>query len=242
MKSFFLCLFLFPFFISCSNPAESGNAMPTEMMNRSIDLGLDLPARNATNPYDDAGQIQNELLDAYYSGTSLPTDFNGIVIRTTALANDNSSFMESIKHGPYIFTSQAKVLHILSHPDTSMSEAIQSSLHSERARGSLSQFIDSLLLLCENEADYAGIYNFIVTYENTILTDAQLTDAEKEVLLTTTSIARHSVYVRKKKPKKNTDPDWPLLIGNIAAALDGAAEGINEAVMRGVIVGIVENK
>jgi len=97
------------------------------------------------------------------------------------------------------------------------------------------------LSLCETEDDYEVIYNYIVAYETIVLKSTSFTESDKRVALITTSVARHSAYYRKKRPKKNKDPEWDLMVGNIIAATDGAATGIQESVMRALIVGIAQN-
>ena len=125
--------------------------------------------------------------------------------------------------------------------DTCSSEIISNSLDTEVAKNSLSNFITTVLSLCETEDDYGVIYDYIVAYEATVLKSTSFTERDKQVVLTTTSVARHAAYYRKKRPKKNKDPEWDLMVGNIIAATDGASTGIQESVMRALIVGIAQN-
>lgn len=54
-------------------------------------------------------------------------------------------------------------------------------------------------------------------------------------------MARHSAYMARKKPKKNTDPDWTILVVNIVAAADGAENGMAKSVTEGLVGGITSN-
>lgn len=243
MKFFSLCLLSFLLFISCSPSTDSDTSavLNNTTLSRTVDLGYDLPARNPANPYDDAGQIHNELLLTYYYADHQPQDFDTIVSTLTGMANNNLSFMALTKNVPYVFTSQEKVLYLLNHLDSSLTDVLAVSLDHPDAKSSLRDFIQSLLLFCETEEDYHLIHAFIIGYEDSVLNASLWSAEDKRVVLTTTSIVRHSVYARKKRPKKNKDPEWQYLVGNIVASLDGADESMEEAVLRGLVAGVVEN-
>ena len=71
------------------------------------------------------------------------------------------------------------------------------------------------------------------------MNDVSLDEADLKILLTTTSIVRYATHHRKKRPKKNTDPEWDLLIFDMAGACSGARTSTQEAVALSVISGIV---
>ncbi len=239
MKFFYLCLSILPFFISCSD-ATPLNRLDTSVSNSesvSFARGTDtvLPF-NKNNPYDAAGRIQNELLEAYFSSDTLSSSVAAIATKVDSLAKLNKNFVSL--GSTYKFTSLDRVNYIISHADSCSTTIIVNSLDTFSAKKSLLDFTDSLVSLCEREDDYAFIYDSIVGYEASVLKNDLFSDSDKRVLLTTTSIARHSVYLRKKKPKKSKDPEWDDLVTNIAAASDGATVGMQESVLRSVIVGI----
>lgn len=241
MKSYYLCLFLLPLFISCSNSSDSVSLDSTNDVVHRYDQLIDTIPINNANPYDLAGQIHNELLFSYYYENTLPLTLTGIINTSTSIANTTPSFIQLIQARPYLFNASGRVAYIISHLDSCQSEIINASLETESGKTSLRNFIRSLLSLCETEDDFAVIYKYVIAYEDGVLNDKMLTDKDKKVILTTTSIARHSAYARKKKPKKNNDPEWLLMVGNIMAATEGATESTEEAVMRSLITGIVEN-
>lgn len=229
---------MFSFFISCSTSTNSEvNSNSISSMQRVADT---LPM-NSNNPYDNAGQLHDSLLQTYFSRESLPISLTGIITTATSIANENKGFQALFNGKPYKFTAADRVAYIVSHHDTCQSEIIDSVLTSNSAKSSLTDFINSLLLICETQDDYAVIYKYVVTYEDTVLRDTQLSEYDKRVMLTTSSISRYAAYARKKKPKKNTDPEWRFMVGNISAAIEGARESTEEAVMRGFVTGVVEN-
>ena len=85
------------------------------------------------------------------------------------------------------------------------------------------------------------LYDSIVAYEEAVYNGSSLTNHDKQTILITTSITRHGVYARKKKPKKDKDLEWQYMVGNIFAALDGADNNVEDAIMKGLVTGIVEN-
>lgn len=244
MKIIRLCFFIFPFLISCSS-AESDAALDSQSqsLQRLVDLGYDMAARNSANPYDDVGQVHNELMLTYYYAESQPLTFSGRVSVLTMIANSNSSFYHLNKNATYVLstTHENRLLDIISEQDSCLTPIIDSSVVGQAARDSLEDFVHDFLDLCETEDEYEVIYDFVVDYEDTVLKHTLWTADDKRVVLITTSVARHSAYARKKKPKKNKDPDWEYMVGNIIATISGAGEGEAEAVMMGLVAGVVEN-
>ncbi len=239
MKFFYLCIFFCSLFISCCDHSDSN--YQSSVAQRFAVVSIDTIPINKANPYDAAGQIHHELLTAYYNIESLPLTLTGIITTTQTIANETSSFVNLTKGVPYVFNYSDRVAYIVSQPTGILDEIINGSLEGNEARINLKSFITSLLSQCEQEDDFGVLYNYIVSYEDSVLRNGSLSLKDKQTILITSSIARHSVYARKKKPKKNTDPDWPLLIGNIVATIDGADDSMADAVMKGLITGIVEN-
>ena len=198
-------------------------------------------AANPNNPFDGVGQIHDELLAAYFADDNLPTTLYGIANRVSLLAVGNTSF-NSLSTTPYSFHSLERVGYISSHLDTCTPEIIENSLDTSAAKLSLTNYISSLMSLCATENDYAVIYSFIVSYEATVLGTSSFTSRDKMVILKTASISRFSAYTRKKRPKKNRDPEWDYMVGNIIAGADGADEGSQERIIKALIVGVWENQ
>ena len=83
--------------------------------------------------------------------------------------------------------------------------------------------------------------DFVIKYENAVIANPAFTTNDKKVMLITTSIARHSTYMARKKPKKNTDPDWIIFVGNIIAGTEGSEDGAAKAVTMALVTGIAQN-
>ncbi|WP_162127991.1 hypothetical protein [Flavobacterium phycosphaerae] len=238
MKTIYSCLFILTFFISCDTTPDSKSErmINRELTNRTTN---ELPGYNA-NPYDEAGWVHNELFESYYESSSKPTSVSDIISRVQALADANPNF-NSIKTATYRAVSAERINYILEHKNTCVADIIAASSLTSKGKVSLSSFVNSLIVTFDTESNCDVLYKFVTDYEKVVLEDSLLTARDKQLILTTTSIARHSTYLAKKKPKKNTDPDWTILIVHIAAALDGAEYGLAESITEGLVAGIVSN-
>ncbi|MDI9257937.1 hypothetical protein [Flavobacterium sedimenticola] len=239
MKFFYLCIILFSLFISCDYPSEV--ASQSAIRERTAVI-IDTVPINKGNLYDAAGQVHHQLLTEYYQSSSLPFTLNGIITSAEGIANVTPSFMDLTKEMPYSFVHADRVATIISAPPGLEEEIVNASLVSSEARSSFTAFFYTLLQRCETEQEFGVLYDFIVSYEDAVQLSSSLPDVDKKTILITTSIARHTVYARKKKPKKDKDPEWQYMVGNIIAALDGADDSMADAVMKGLVTGIAENR
>jgi hypothetical protein len=246
MKFNYLCLTVIPFFISCSDSSDleslvsSTTVVDNTFENQNTHRDFDVMPANSANPYDIAGQVYNELYEVYYANDSMSASVEVISTRVNRIAQENDSFA-SLAGSNDSFLLINRVNYILDNIDSCTSEIIDASLTTAQAKISLSSFIGSLLSLCESEEDYGIIYGFVVDYEDSILSDSTFIPLDKKIILTTTSIARHSVYERKKKIRNNNDPEWDLMVGNIAAPVEGSTNSPGNAILMSLIVGIAEN-
>jgi hypothetical protein len=110
------------------------------------------------------------------------------------------------------------------------------------AKTSFSNFLITMVSLYEAETDATKIANVVIKYEETVIGNALLGDNDKRVILTSTSILRFSAYRAKRKPKKNTDPDWLIWVTHVYGAEEGAEENLEKAILMGLVTGIVSNK
>ena len=225
------------FFTSCTTDSDTAQQDAiTTVTNRTVNL---LPGNN-TNPYDEAGWLHNELFESYYASGNLPTSISGIANRVEAIADANAGF-SAIKTSTYHVVSTERVQYILDHKNTCINDVISASSLTAKAKLSLGTFINSLVVVFDTETNCDVLYKFVADYESGIINDSLLTARDKQIMLITTSIARHSAYLAKKKPKKNTDPDWTVLVGNVVAATDGAEYGMAESVTEALVAGIAQN-
>lgn len=244
MKNIHSCTLIIAFFIilstgvvSCSSDIETTNSenLTTFSAKRIISL-----PENEVNPYDEAGLLYNELFDTYYTNGNLGSTVSQIATQVQTIADANASF-NSIKEFPYHSVSSTRVQYLLEHPTTCVNDVISASSMSTVGKSSLANFVNFFIVFLGTESDCDVIYQKVVAYESAVLLNSLLTETDKRIILTTTSITRHSAYRARKKPKKNTDPDWDIFIGNIIASTEGAEYGSAEAATMALVTGIAQN-
>ncbi|MFV8339350.1 hypothetical protein ACNQGL_08755 [Flavobacterium sp. LB3P21] len=245
MKNIHSCTLIIAFFImmttgivSCSSDNESTNSENTTTI--SAQRVTTLPG-NIANPYDEVGWLYNELFDTYFTNGNLGGTVSQIATQVQNIADANTSF-NSIKVSPYHNVSSTRVQYLLEHPTTCVSNVISASSMSTGGKSSLANFVNFFIVFLSTENDCDVIYRKVVAYENEVLLNTALTETDKRIIFTTTSVIRHSAYRARKKPKKNTDPDWDIFIGNIIASTEGAEYGSAEAATMALVTGIAQNQ
>lgn len=252
MKKVYSCLSIFITCLTCSFALESCStdslmsadatkSTTTKNQNDSNNKDVYTMPINSDNPYDSAGRIHNELLETYFASENLPQSILAIADSVESIAHNHSEF-NSMKSADYHAVSAVRVQHVISQNKTGISDIINDTDMTAPAKLSLNSFVNSLLLLCEMEDSCEVLYDFVVSYETGILTNPLMTERDKQIILTTSSIARHSTYLAKKRPKKNTDPDWIIFVGNIIGGAVGADYEKAEAITMALVTGIVQNQ
>ncbi|MFD2907949.1 hypothetical protein ACFSX9_04300 [Flavobacterium ardleyense] len=232
-------MIVFLFFISCTDSTDfiTVAAPSTAIVSRAA-VGPESFPENSLNPNDYVGQVYSELFDDYYDGSATIFTLDSVSKRVTFLANENPNFI-SFSGFPYLFSSKDKAAYLLA--DGSTAATVASSLETIEAKQQLNTFISSLLPLYATEETYGVLHSFIVSFESDVLTSQHIGVSDKKIILTTTSIIRYAVYKSKKRPKKNTDPEWDLMVWAIIGGVEGRTESIEDAVVLSLICGVVSN-
>lgn len=236
MKNIYSCLIILTFFTSCTN--EENNQQGTN--SATLMKGSDILPHHTANPYDNAGRIYDAIFDAYYDGSSRPNDVTSVVTQVEAIANANTSFatLEAINQ-PLV---PERIQYLAGKRSVDIGAIIGASNLSPIAKTSFSNFLITMVTLYEAETDATKIANAVIKYEETVIGNALLSDDDERAILTSTSILRFSAYRAKKKPKKNTDPDWLIWVTHVYGAEEGAEENEAKAIVTALVTGIVSNK
>lgn len=238
MKKFYSCLIIMTFFASCADDENSAQNINPAISNKDcVDI---LPAYSA-NPYDNAGRIYDEIFDSYYDGTARSINVQSVISDVESLANANSSFVAINVSGYHPITAE-RVQYIAGRTISDVAGIIGASALTPTAKTSFSNFLLSFVALYSLETDAVKIYDSIAKYEVSIIGSNLFTENDKRVMLTTTSIVRYTSYRAKKRPKKNTDPDWIISVGHAFGTEEGAEENMAKAIVEGLVTGIVSNK
>lgn len=229
--------------LSCSENEELQITSSTKLSSTSlaayqhkeIEVGPD----NLENPYDVAGLLSSELSVAYYNIPLRDTCQFAIIADVVSLAHSNLRF-HLLSPDAYLFTDNETLQQILSTTDAAsmLTESIQFSLLDVDLQFTFENFIHYMMNQCENDVNYASLYAEIVTYENSIQHNVLITEADKAVVLTTTSLLRHSLKAKRKRPKKNTDRDWDYMITTLGATAVGAKNDLQNAIILSLLTEI----
>lgn len=236
MKIYYLYFFTLLFLVSCnSDSIESEIEAP--LLSKESSTFLDSPI-NTNNPFDYAGQLHNELLTAHYSLFYQPSTLDSIIEVVRYQTQRHPLLMHDTIGS--IYASQ--IQYIIDQPDEAFHTQLSLSSLSAGAQIDFAHFISTLVSQIEMDESYPNLYHFITAYESEIVSDVALSPDEKSKILKVTSIIRHSIYLNKKRPKKNTDPDWDWLTTSIYGATTGTSSTLSTAIANSLITGSVLNR
>jgi len=238
-KYLFIVLFYLP--LASCEPAGSDGPLPAHGPGGTYNLKSKPGAPgNPDNAFDYAGLVHNEVLYAYYADTILPATADAISGRVDSIAGLHPYF-SGLPVTAHDLVPLGGIEHLSSNGAAGLASVLEGLPLSPQARNGFGLLAVEFLSKVDRGEDYDAIHGLITAYESQTLASPDHTAAEKELLLTATSIMRHSAHAKAKRPKKNTDPDWDWLTANIAGAALGAQYGKEHAVLTALKAGIMEN-
>lgn len=241
MKNLYLWIAIITILSSCSPDDKA------EQVQKNLSVQSNLAMRktglypeNMANEFDSSGQLHNEISEAYLAGNTSETTTAAILGRIETIANANSDF-NALKTG-YYSPSTSRLDYIFSNQYSCYLDIISNSSMSLKGKLSLSEFLASVMLQRDQGQPYEMIYEFIISYESSILADPLLTGSDRRIILTTASITRYSFYFAQKHKKKPRDRDWDISWGNIVAGTEGDESSMAKAIIMSATLGIMSNK
>lgn len=237
MKNYFILLVYALLFISCESTESEKITSEVIQYNRSSN---DLPPANSSNDYDFVGQVHHDVLYSYYLDSISPTATDSI-IKMVNLKASNHAYFDNFLLEDYDLIPESRIVYLVSN-STAFESIVTDLPLSTQAKTDFRLFVSTVLSKLDSGVDYLEIHDFVVSYESSLAASSNYTTSEKEYLLIVTSIIRHSVYAKEKRPKKNTDPDWDWLTANITGAVEGAQYGKSQAILTALKAGIIENR
>lgn len=238
MKNYFLILLFTLLFASCETTESEPISSETNTLSKKSE---DLLPLNPTNSYDFVGQVHYAISTSYFADSNLPKTIDSIVSQVNLKASIHP-FFDGFLATDYNLVPQSRIAYLVSDSHGAFNSIIDDLPLNAKAKNDFRLFIETVLYKVDNDVDYIDIHNYVVHYESTIQDSVELSASEKEYLLTVTSIIRHSVYAKKKRPKKNTDLDWYWLSAKFTGAVEGAQYGKSHAILTALKAGIIENK
>lgn len=239
MHKFLLCSIIFTFFISCSpDDTYDDRILSTQKYSSITSKPIDFPA-NPANEYDIAGSLEYEISEMYYQnpfGTSL----SDIISTVEMFANTKSTFL-AIKPVNYVSPSAATLESYVSDPVISAAAIIDNAPISLKAKNSLINFSETLILYKSQQQTYNFMYSYIINYEAGIIADPQFSASEKRTILTESSISRYALYFAGRHKKIPRDQDWDTSMIHLRVCVDGMKDNMARAIIMSVVIGMYEN-
>ncbi len=198
--------------------------------------GSNYVPENSANEFDIAGVLYCEVTQAFIELDTLPGDVSGTIPDVEQLAQKNLKFF-AILPLDYCSPFEHQISFAVGNQQNTMVDIIEKINISRKAKTSLQDFIETVMLFREDEVEYEVMYDYIIDFETDVVQDLDYSFVDRKVILTTTSIARHGLHFRKKK-KKPRDRDWEISWGSIAAGSQGSAESTSKAVIMSVVTGV----
>ena len=218
--SFLSLLTFFPFLLqSCG---VDGN-IPDEQL-PEMEAQREVSAENSANEYDATGKLMYDICHDYLSQNLNLSVTDSIVDVLESLANSKPVFL-TLRPSGYVSPSSSRISFILA-TSTPLGIITGSSL-SLSAKQSLAEFLTDLMALRDLDADYDDVYNFIVDYESSVISDTAFSTQDRKIMLVGTSISRYGFYFAKKHRRKPRDRDWEISWGHILAKAIIMASSIN---------------
>lgn len=195
-------------------------------------LVQDLTPENPANIYDFAGKLHNDILDVYLAGNYQHTTLAQISQQIEAIAAANNDLM-LLDIGTNLPIDLNIIQEIVSNSQVKLDQVIVNSTMTSAAKNSLSSFMNNLLLW-KNQS-YEEIYQSILSYESTVISNPVFDNEDKRIILTSSSIIRYSIYYDVVEK----DKDWDTSIGHRVGGLSGALDNSSVAILRSLVTGIM---
>ena len=199
----------------------------------------EVAAENVENPYDVAGFLNSELSAEYFNTPLRDSTQSAIIADVVALANSNVAFQE-LSQEVYFFSEIETLNQVLSVTDCDsvLSQSIQFAILDMDLQVSIEDFIHHIMEKCADDESYGSLYHEIVSYESSILNNFLINESDRRVVLVTTSLLRHQIKQKRKRPKKNTDRDWDYMITTMGATAVGTKINLQNAIILSLLTEI----
>lgn len=232
MKNLRVLVAAVPLFIAACSIENTGETSAIANTDANFKK-LRIAPHNADNPYDAAGDIHNDIMEAI---EDINFDSKSIeyIANTIDSVSASHAGLVSLPSGNPTLSIRLPEIAELVNDSNALANTLSISALGASARNSISAFIDSLVL--EPDTPYEDLHSEVVSYEAAILANDSLSTEEKRIILTTTSLIRYSAYKKKRK-----DKDWETSVTSIAAAVRGSDKCIALGLKMAVTVGLCKN-
>lgn len=227
-----LSLFLSLTFLSCSTD-EDIEMEASQSDTSAIKLKKNWSPQNTANPHDQAGILYHQILEQYNATIPTNTTPSQIIFDIESIANSFSEF-NSMKNNSYSSIGYNNISWILSTEESYHTAISNNTNLSATAKDQLETMTSTLKQMIDAQATSKNIHDYIISFEATISSSLFLTATEKKTILTSSSIARHANYQRKKGRR------WDIHHG-MTGSIYGDNENMAKAVTTAASISAIGN-
>ena len=238
MKKLNVLMVILPLFTIACSEEYTGEIIETAQIKETVHTAKSakrsgIGPANGANPFDIGGSIHNEILETLDQTNFNLQSIGEIAILIDSVAAVYPAIISLSNEAP--LSSRLSEITSIVNSNSAIDEVLTASTLSLNAKASLLTFANSLLLVAVDDP-YEDIHSMIVSYEADVLINSTFTNNDKRIILTTTSVARYSIYVEKRK-----DKDWETGASRIAATVSGAEHGVILALKMALTIELCQN-
>ena len=214
------------FLLAGCSPEDTLSEIHANEQSAYLKKGAASPSHPA-NPFDHIGSIYSNLAASYYAIPHHNVTLELVISEGEALLMQDKAFLALLKNEAYTPITAEEIYSYIEV------ESDLSALLDDRYGPKALEIYDSITItlgpLLQADAPYSDIRAALILIEDLALASEELPQAEREAILTTSSIMRNALS-KGGKPRRR-DRDWEWMIGNIAATANAALDSKPQAIM-----------
>jgi len=215
---------------------------------KQIPIVISKEASYEKNIYDNTGKLYNRLLNEYLIKNGQKyTSLRKMVSVSNELCLTDVELQKKY-FGESSFLDHLEIGKILTDGRNHYTNIIKNTSLSPFAKERLSFLYYKMQAYNEITTEYQVIYDYIVNFEDSIMTSSRLSSHDQQVVLIATSILRHSLGYWSYKNDTVQDENgikerWRWIIISVAGSVSAVAGGISEktAIASAIATSVVVN-
>ena len=161
---------------------------------------------NTKNKFDYVGKLHNEIVDTYLKNNFSYQNSEELCNQINEIASKNNNFISIV--GSDNFKADSKTIDLgINDFKNYFKNIINNQPMSENGKQNSQKLVNYLFEsgFSSNKVSYQELFDYIVSFENEIIISKNLTDLDKQVLLSSSSVARYSLYFWNNHFKNNNE-------------------------------------
>lgn len=201
---------------------------------------------NSKNEFDYVGRLHNELVDTYLKNNYSYKTNDELCKQINDIASKNKNFISMVGSNNYQFDAKIIDNGIIDFKNY-FKNTINSQPLSEIGKQNSQKLVNYLFekSFSKNNVTYKELFDYIVNYEDDILKNTNLSKLDKQILLSSSSVARYSLFFWDNHFNKNSSSQttssegrswwqWVVIgVCDVGGAIAGAAVNPGVAVTAG---------